>query len=178
MRRSKGKTVVKKVGTRGPQATPTAILERRGSKVATYDRKNEPRPVAVLLSEAPPAPPELITKAATKFWERHIRQLCKLGIYTSLDREGLIAYCNAWADYIEAAENVKKFGSVSMNPATGFESVSPWVKVRAEAHTRWMQLSREFGGTPAARARITIEVEGGKEENNKAKFFERAASKQ
>lgn len=76
---------------RGPKTKPTSLKLVTGT--ARADRLN---PDEIKPGIAKPEPPEHLTEAARKEWDRVAYELHALGVLTNLDRGALGAYCQAY----------------------------------------------------------------------------------
>ena len=84
---------------RGRKPTPTALLRLGGSREIEH-RGNEPQ-------YAPPhsdRPPPHMPKAGKREWKRVYPLLKKTGVMTEADRSALEAYCETWAEWVEACD--------------------------------------------------------------------------
>jgi P27 family predicted phage terminase small subunit len=132
----------------------------------TRGRKPKPRPLRILEGNPgkrtlPPAiiptgkatmPPHL-ARAAKKEWRRVITELQALGLATSLDRAALAGYCQSWARWVEAEEQLKKYGTIIKSP-TGFIALSPYVMLAQASLKQMREFLVEFGMSPSARTRV------------------------
>jgi P27 family predicted phage terminase small subunit len=91
-------------------------------------------------------------------WDRLSRELAGLRMLTALDRAALAAYCEAYAFWIEAITDVRKYGTMLKSPS-GFPMQSPYVAIANEQAEIMMRIASEFGFTPASRSRISIPTE-------------------
>src|SRR5581483_7260694 len=98
------------MGRRGPPPTPTKILELRGSWRAK-ERPGEPQPPP----GAPPMP-EWLSEEARAEWQRMAPELEALGLLSVLDRAALAAYCQAYAELVEATALLNREGRVLEAP--------------------------------------------------------------
>src|SRR4051812_36960048 len=87
---------------RGPMPTPTATLKNRGSWRAKQ-RAGEPQ-----FERGLPSCPTWLAAEGKAEWRRIAAQLDGAGLLTTADRAALAALCDAWADYVLAAGEVKK----------------------------------------------------------------------
>lgn len=154
------------MGLRGPPPTPTKLLEARGSWRAKA-RKGEPRPPT-----AKPACPQWLPKEAKAEWRRQVKELEQQGTIALLDRAFLTAFCEAWAEYVEACKLIQKHGMI-IKTTDGNLIQNPVVSIRNKAYQRMLAIGKEFGFSPSARARLSIQPPSKKEENpnDKARFF-------
>lgn len=155
---------------RGRKKKPTALKELAGNPGKRALNKQEPKPA----SEIPVCPPHLKGVARTE-WNRITKELHALGVLSLMDRASLVAYCTAWADYVQACKMVEKEGSVVTSDKGGLYQ-NPWVSIKNSSMDRLVRISSEFGMTPASRTRVHVEMPTEAEEmenflfgNNKVK---------
>lgn len=127
---------------KGPMPTPTAILERRGSKLAK-SRRGEPQ-----FDRGRPSCPSWLTREGKAEWNRVVKQLDNAGVMTEADRAALAAFCDAWSDYVIAAAAVKEAGKLTEAIRRGL------VKAKTAARDALLKASDRFGLNPAARSRV------------------------
>ena len=150
------------MGRRGPAPTPTKILALRGSPRGSKNPK-EPRPAV----ECPPAP-TWIGEDARKVYDIFGARLLAVGLMTAVDENALARYAVLWVRYRRCEEFVAKHGEAypvrarqqwSGEPGQiqSFKSY-PQAKMALGLAAELLRLEREFGLTPAARARLTAEV--------------------
>lgn len=142
------------MGARGPQPTPTAILEQRGSWRAK-SRPGEPRLPATV-----PDCPERLTGERRQTWEAASELLEEMNVLTVADGlalellADLVSRYRALADTI--AEHGETYSYVSANGATIRQPV-PEVSILASVTKQMVGLMDRFGLSPAARTRLTME---------------------
>jgi P27 family predicted phage terminase small subunit len=122
-------------------ARQTKSVTRKASKAV---------PAVELL--APECPPELGPVARTE-WHRIVPELASLNLIAHLDRGQLAIYCVAFAQWLEAAEFIQKFGSMVKTP-NGFPVQSPYVAILNRQADTMIRIASEFGFTPASRAKL------------------------
>ena len=85
------------------------------------------------------------------------KQLFDLGLLTEVDRAALAGYCQTWARWVQAEEEMRKptFSMVTMTDS-GYPVVSPWMGIASQAMKQMLRFLTEFGMTPAARSRVTV----------------------
>lgn len=151
------------MGKRGPKPTPTKTLKKRGSRRAE-GRKGEPQP-----APGEPIVPAWLSDDGKLCWQDHVGELSTLGIVTPRDSISYALLCQAYSDYIELLELVRKNGWTAVSEKGG-EYQQPAVGAMNKAWDRVMKACREFGMTPSARAGMDIEP-GEKPETGKGRFF-------
>jgi len=97
-------------------------------------------------------PPEL-RPSARQEWDRIVGELTSKGVLSSFDRGPLAVYCNAYAQYFEAMEEVQKYGAMIKSP-NGYPVQSPYLAVANRHADTMIRIACEFGFTPASRSRI------------------------
>lgn len=97
--------------------------------------------------------PRHLSAVAKREWRRVSGQLLAAGILTVADRTALAAYCQAYANWVEAEKHLQSEGRV-MTFASGYQQISPWVNVAKTALAEMRQYMTEFGMTPSSRARV------------------------
>jgi P27 family predicted phage terminase small subunit len=120
---------------------------------STTKRAKKPTPGVKPL--APDCPQELGPVARAE-WHRLVPELAALNLITHLDRGQLAIYCVAYAQWIEAAEFIQKFGSM-VNTPSGFPVQSPYVAILNRQADTMIRIASEFGFTPASRAKLIPE---------------------
>lgn len=137
---------------RGRKAKPTAVKELEGNPGKRKLNKQEPKPETAI----PACPPHIKGVARTE-WTRITTELHALKIIARIDRAALVAYCQAWADYVKACKKVEKEGEVIISDKGGMYQ-NPWVSIKNSSMDRLVKISAEFGMTPSSRARVKVET--------------------
>ena len=86
------------MGRRGPQPTPTAILENRGSWLAVHRKDAGEDRLADM-----PAPPQWLADKYREHWERFGGYLVGNGVMKERFVESVAALCVAYQDFIDYA---------------------------------------------------------------------------
>lgn len=146
---------------RGKVPKPTALHVLRGSS-AQYKRGPEPKTDG----KKPRAPTWLRTKEQRLF-RKLATQMHAMGIIGTVDATELATYCRWFFRWLELEEFLQDNGQtyVKRGKPTEAEPQGPILEVRVFPHAkearalggRLLQLGREFGMTPASRARFAIE---------------------
>jgi len=158
------------MGRRGPQKTPTAILERRGSWRAKA-RKNEPKPK----SGRPVWPADLRGKpyaVAQREWRRIVPILEAMGTLATADRSVLVDYCLSWQQFCQATREAAHGGLTTMTDK-GNLVLNPAFSALMKLRGHLLKAAREFGLSPASRAGVTVTDKDDVDEN-KARYFRTA----
>ena len=149
--------------TSGRRKTPTAVLERRGSR-HMGNRTAEPKP-----SNGAPVAPEWLSENAKIAWSQHADELVGLGLLTLVDDFSYALLCQAYADYVEAVELVRENGLIATSDK-GSVYQHPAVGIMNKAAERLMKACREFGLTPSARSGMNVAPPDGKPSGLESKF--------
>ncbi len=131
---------------RKPKSTNLKLIQ------GTYrpDRANpsEPKPRAVI----PPCP-KFLQGEARKQYQKTAKKLARIGLMTELDDMALAMLCQAWQEYLDNTEQVKKSGILVKSP-NGFPVLNPYLIAANQAIKKVRALLAEFGMTPGSRSRI------------------------
>ena len=140
---------------RGRKPKPTVLKIREGNPGKRRLNDREPTPPEGL----PDRPPMLAGEAAAE-WDRTVVVLHEMGLLTRADRSALAAYCTAYARWLQAEEQVAKFGTIVKSPEKGFPMKSPYLTVADQALETMRKFMVEFGLTPSSRSRIRLPGNG------------------
>lgn len=137
---------------RKPKPTHLKVLEGNPGKRALP--QGEPKPKV----KRPPVPKHL-NKVARREWNRIVKLLLAAKLVTELDRAALAAYCQAWANWVEASERVealKATGQLVTMTENGYPVASPWLGIQKRASDEMRQYLTEFGLTPSSRTKVSV----------------------
>ena len=148
------------MGRRGPAPKPNELKKLEGNPGKRTTNRNEPRPA----QKIPPCPKHL-SNEARKEWRRVSKQLVQLKLVTEVDRAALAAYCQAWARWVQAEQEManKDFRMITITES-GYPVVSPWFGVANKAMQQMRAFLAEFGMTPSSRSRIQVPKENEEDE--------------
>lgn len=113
----------------------------------------------------PPSPvgecPDWVHPEGRALWERLVPHLAFAGMLRPPDAQPLTRYCDAWARWTEAARFINANGEFfaikdKAGRVVGFQNF-PQTHQYHRYHKMLVQLERELGLTPAARARLAVE---------------------
>lgn len=130
---------------------PTRLKLLRGLPGKRKLADDEPQPAAV----SDLAPPTWLDAEAQAEWTRLAPILQRLGVLTETDTGALAAYCEAWATWKGATQQIRKFGMV-IKGKEAVPIVSPYVKIAHNALLHMRALLTEFGMTPSSRTRVHV----------------------
>lgn len=150
---------------RGPgrRPLPTAVKKLRGNP-----GKRKPNPDEPLPASGVPEIPAGLSDVATAEWKAITPALERLGVLASIDGKALAAYCECYATWRQAAEEVAAKGIIIEEPIVGGPiedrevigykyKRNPAVTIANDAMKLMKSFLIEFGLTPASRSRLRIE---------------------
>ena len=144
------------MGSRGPAPTPTRKLDLRGSWRAGT-RPGEPKP-----EPAPPVKPAALSPAAGVVWDELVPQLDAAGMVTPVDGRAFARYCELFPVWDELLAFLRKSGHAHPIKNSKGEVVGvrpyPQLRLALQVSEHLLRLEQHFGMTPAARARLSVEV--------------------
>jgi P27 family predicted phage terminase small subunit len=142
----------------GPPPVPTNLRILRGNP---SKRPLRPELMPDVPQELPEAPAFLLPAAKAE-WERIAVELYRLKLLTTLDVNVLAAYCQSYARWRAAEEELAKMvdtptGGLLIRSADG-PRVNPLVRIARDAGAAMVAYASQFGLGPAARARVAAGV--------------------
>ena len=135
---------------RGRIPKPTALKERQGNPGKRALNKG-----VSTMKQGVTRPPAHLSDAAKREWHRLKRRLTPAGLLTALDANVLALYCQAYGRWIEAEEQLARFGPV-VKTKNGNLVQNPYLAVANRAMDQMLVYARELGMTPSARSRIQL----------------------
>lgn len=150
------------MGLRGPQPTPSLVLQARGSKLAG-EREGE-----VQFERKAPACPAWLSAEAKAEWRRQSKQLQAAGLVQVVDRAALAVYCEAWGEFVLACRQI---AGRTANGELGLDACRQLVKLKNAAADRVVKLADRFGFAPSARARLKAPERPEEATSGKARYF-------
>jgi P27 family predicted phage terminase small subunit len=105
-------------------------------------------------------PPSIIAgdELACQAWRDVASFLNANRVMTVADINQLVIYCSTWADWVRDEEEVKRAGRVVCTERGGMQK-HPLIAVIAQNKLLLNQMSKEFGMTPASRAKVSAAPE-------------------
>lgn len=137
------------MGKRGPQKTPSAVLEKRGSW-RSKARKDEP--IYDLAGDF--SVPKELTAEGKKLWRKILPMVIGQGVLTQADIASFTRYCIYW----------QMWKRLIANPES---SVAEIMKLE----TAILKLEQQFGLTPASRPNIKADNQVGDKDESKKNYF-------
>jgi P27 family predicted phage terminase small subunit len=148
----------------GRPPKPIALHEAQG----TFRKDRHSKKVD--FGDADLSPPPFLVGLEKKEWQRVAPILAASGLLRDADRSMLAAYCEAFAEFVEAKKRLKKSGH-TFETDKGYCCVSPWVAVKNSAAERMGKFAAQFGLSPSSRARVPAPEAKPEAANKKARFF-------
>ena len=151
--------------TAGRKPKPTNLKLIQGTYRPDRANPSEPKPRAVV----PPCP-KFLQGEARKQYQKTAKKLARIGLMTELDDMALSMLCQAWVEYLEATDQVKKSGMLVKSP-NGFPVLNPYLIAGNQALKKVRALLAEFGMTPGSRSRISAAATADESDNEWAKLL-------
>jgi P27 family predicted phage terminase small subunit len=101
-----------------------------------------------------PACPKHLLGEARREWRRLGKRLMECGLFADVDAGALALYCRAWGRWIEAEQQLSKYGTVIKAPS-GFLVQSPYLAIANKAMDQMTRILVEFGMSPSSRSRVS-----------------------
>jgi P27 family predicted phage terminase small subunit len=135
---------------RGRVPKPKALKEIEGVR---RDRINgaEPEPQA-----GRPQPPEYLSERACAEWDRMCDLLERTRVLTVADGSSLGLYCDAYDRMLQARDAIDRLGMVIETPGGGVKQ-NPAATILMQSVRTMHAILIEFGCTPAARSRVSVQ---------------------
>ena len=150
------------MGKRGPKPKPTSILKLGGSWRGNINR-SEPKPSKKKTVRAP----SYLNDEAKKIWDRIVPVLKDMQVLTHADVHALARYCDAYVLWIATCHFLNENGLAYIIYETdeiGNETNQIRMVKKYPQADCYLKLSallsryeQEFGLTPSARSRITVD---------------------
>lgn len=145
------------MGRRGPAPLPTAVKRLRGNPGKRKLNEREARPGARV-----PTAPRWLSAGARREYRRLGKLLLGAGLMTEIDGVALAMMCEALDVYQRAKAALGEEG-VIITSDRGNVYQHPAVGVMGSARADVLRWAREFGMTPSARSRISVDGPGAEE---------------
>ena len=146
------------MGRRGPPPEPTHVRLLKGNPGKRRINEHEPQP-----EKATPPCPRWLTPEARKAWKRITTLLRKMGLLTIAEEDALVTYAQTFARWKAAEEFLAKHGDVypirDEQGRVKYMQQFPQVAIARNLALLLKSYQQEFGLTPSARSRLSIEPE-------------------
>ncbi len=141
------------MGGRGRAPTPTSLRILKGNPQHRPINDQEPKPPADPLEE----PTEGLDAEGAKEWRRVVSALHACGLATSVDRSGLMGYCQLYSRWRQIEDAIKADGLIVLRPGK-IATLHPLAREAGMVLDKLRQYLAEFGMTPASRSRIKVDA--------------------
>jgi P27 family predicted phage terminase small subunit len=132
---------------------PGPVAESAEDKILKGNPGNRPIKQEPEVTKGAPKPPSDLTGEAFAEWCRIVPELDGAGLLSPVDRGYLVAYCEAWATFCDAREDIAKRGTLI--PGRGGDMVrSPAAVVMKDSMDAMLKFGAKFGLSPADRSRL------------------------
>ena len=135
----------------GPPPKPLAVRELEG------DRSKRKKKTGATPAKGAPSPPSTLDREAAAEWRRVVPKLAEIGMLSKVDRAGLAEYCRVWSMLQRCHATLKEEGDY-LESLKGHLYPHPAGAMMVKLSTVLRAYLSEFGLTPAARARLAVEV--------------------
>ena len=136
----------------GRKPKPTNLHVLHGTFNATRHGKDRDGDVLPEPFDTDMEPPEQLSDRAKAHWETIIGSLGSANILANMDIDALSLYCENWAKWAEANENIEKYGMVIRSPKDNKTPVlSPYFTISLKTGDQIRRLLTQFGMTPVSR---------------------------
>lgn len=163
-----------------PRSVPLKLVHGGTTTKVTKAIQDRLPKELVRASDKFPAKPLALTKNASKVWDFVCGLIDELGILSRTDTISIQLLCEAYGDYTEAQEAIKKNGGPTYKTQTSrgkgiIVRNIPAVRQRNDADYRIRSWMNEFGMTPASRSRVRADSGGRNNEDPAEKYFGKRA---
>jgi len=135
----------------GRKSLPTKLKLLKGTMRPGRINKTEPMPGIENIKM-----PEHLSQEAQDHWNDIVSELVKAGVMSSLDSTALGLLCDSYARYIEATDNILKYGAV-YKTEKNYQVISPFVAIQNKSFDQLKSMCTEFGMTPSSRSKVHAE---------------------
>ena len=149
---------------KGRKPTPKSILSMRGSRIRGRHTTGIDAPPGV-----PPAPAWL-SDIARDEWARIVPMLEASKVMSPRHQQTLAAYCDSFADMVQADQELKANGTTIMDDKGRVSNHPAWNRKR-DARNQMLKFAAEFGLTASALSRVSAVDQGPKENEDDARMF-------
>ena len=150
---------------RGRKPKPTALKQLAGNPGKRPLNPAEPKP-----ERGAPEAPEHLKDEARKAWDWLCDTLKRLGLLAKSDVAIMSLYCDTWAEYVKARQEVEQYRFLMISPKTGNPFVNPLLNVEAILKKQLLQYLSELGLSPTSRTRLHA-LPQEEPDSGRAKFF-------
>ena len=132
----------------GRKPLPTHLKVLKGTDQPCRINPEEPKPAADKVEK-----PGGMTPEAAAHWDDMAPLMQEAGLLTNVDVPAFATYCEAWAEWRRATNDLNRVGALVRTP-NGYPILNPLHSVVKNAFERQHKLLAEFGMTPSSRTRV------------------------
>ena len=130
-----------------PTPEPAALKKLKGNP------GNRPIQVEPEVTMKAPKPPDDLKGEAFAEWSRIVPELDRAGLLSVIDRAYLVGYCESWASFCEAREELHMNGALIQGRDGGLVR-NPAAMVMKDSLDMMLKYGAKFGLSPIDRARL------------------------
>ena len=97
--------------------------------------------------------PKDLSPKAREEWDRILADLPKVVELKNIDRTMLVLFCEAFAQWCDAMDAIRKYGPVMKSP-NGYPVQSPYVAIANQQASLMERLGADFGLSPGSRSKL------------------------
>lgn len=155
---------------KGRKPKPSKLKEVQGNPGKRKVNKNEPKPIVGI-----PEPPDTLDKVGKEEYWRVACELEKLGLLSHLYMANLLGYCFAYSQFVKATNEINEpdFEHIQITDK-GNSVQNPWVGIANKSALLMNKFASEFGMSPSAITRLSVDPKNEDEDNPYAKLHRRA----
>ena len=149
---------------KGRKPTPKPLLKLRGARV------RGPHKAGIDAEPGLPAAPHWLSDLAREEWERIVPMLEASKVMSPRHQQTLAAYCDSFADMVQADAELKANGTTIMDDKGRVSNHPAWLRKR-DARNQMLKFAAEFGLTASALARVSAVEQATPEDEDDAAMF-------
>jgi P27 family predicted phage terminase small subunit len=138
--------------TQGRKPVPIELKILRGNPGKRPIANDAPRADGTI-----PECPKYLKGEARREWKRITQELANLRVISAADRVSIELYCDAYARWRYAREQIEDDSSMIMTTEKGYQIQSPWVSIANGAVAQMQKFLSEYGLTASSRAKVKVE---------------------
>jgi P27 family predicted phage terminase small subunit len=149
---------------KGRKPTPKPILKLRGSRIRGPHSRGIDAPPGM------PLAPGWLSDLARAEWDRIVPMLEASKVMSPRHQQTLAAYCDSFADMVQADAELKANGTTLMDDKGRVSNHPAWLRKR-DARNQMLKFASEFGLTASALARVSAIDQPPAQDDEDSKMF-------